>query len=968
LTERSTGTIGLDETLAAASVAGPQLGRGASLGRYIVLDVLGGGGMGVVYAAYDPELDRRVAIKLLHSGGGHGDTSEGRARLLREAQAIARIAHPNVVGVHDVGTVGDEVFVAMEHVEGRTLRAWLAERKRTPEEILAMFVQAGRGLSAAHAKGLVHRDFKPDNVLVGTDGRARVLDFGLAHAVGDKGRSISTRPPPPPSSSRVPPSSPLLETPLTRTGELMGTPLYMSPEQYLGKAVDARTDQYSFSVALLEALHGEHPIVASVDVDDLRRNVLAGELRDEPDDRRLPPRLRRTLARGMAVDVAARFESMDALLAELEPGKPVRTGLWALALAVVVATGGVVLWRRAAADPMASCLAGTAELAGAWGADRKAAMTATFGRSTRPYAPDALRLATEALDGYAARWSTMRQQACVATRVTGEQSAELLDLRMACLGRRRDELRALVDAFVSADDGIIEHAAQASLSLPDVAACADVTALRAPAPMPRDPATVARIDAVRAQLTQASALAAAGKYADLVPIGESATREASAIGYAPLQAEAEEKLGEALTFAGNSRRARDAYFEAVLAAEAGRDDHVAAEAWIRLTRIRSYLSEFEQAHASDRLSGAAIVRLGGDDALTARRQFTLASLLHVEGRYSDALAQFGDALEATRRALGDQHPDVANVIDSTGQTLIQLGRYDEAIAAFERALVIRERALGPAHPLVAAIYEHISHAYEDKGDFQGALEYAQRSIAIKEPAMGPDHPLVASPLVDEANALDGLGRFDEAIAAYQRALAIRERNEGPSATSVSDVVFNLAQTYGEQGQPAQALPFAQRALSIREASLGPDHPEVGAALSALGDLMCEAGRCADSVPLQERALAIAQKAYGPDHVQTAEALRGLGRAKLGTGDPGGAREVLERAYALFQKVDDVPSERAECGMLLARAVWATGDRGRARTLAEEARAIYAAAGPQVAQALQELQAWQRAHGVAPTGR
>ena len=282
MSPKSNDEVALDMTLAAGAPSDASvLPRGASIGRYVVIDRIGEGGMGVVYAAYDPELDRRVAIKLLQASERGDRSTEGRARLLREAQAIARIAHPNVVGVHDVGTFGDGIFVAMEYVEGTTLRAWLAERPRAAREILAMFLQAGRGLAAAHAKGLVHRDFKPDNVIVGNDSRARVLDFGLAQAVAGSEAFAQSRVVPPSAESGP---SLSLETPLTQTGVLMGTPLYMAPEQFLGKKTDSRTDQYSFCCALLEALWGEHPIAASANVMVLADHVARGELRAEPLD------------------------------------------------------------------------------------------------------------------------------------------------------------------------------------------------------------------------------------------------------------------------------------------------------------------------------------------------------------------------------------------------------------------------------------------------------------------------------------------------------------------------------------------------------------------------------------------------------------------------------------------------------------------------------------------------------------
>ncbi len=278
--------IALDETVSASSsgadadpVDDETLPRGSPLGRYVILHRLGSGGMGIVYAAYDPELDRGIALKLLRPSAGDSAMAERRARLLREAQAMARINHPNVIAVHDVGTVDERVFVAMELVEGVTLAAWLAERERPPGEIVAAFAQAGRGLAAAHSRGLVHRDFKPDNVLFGADGRVRVLDFGLAHAdAALPGSADSTFPPIDASPARSVSSIPLaigsgrLSDPITRESSLLGTPWYMSPEQLAQRRSDARSDQWSFCASLHEALYGEHPF-AHPDVRDL--SVLA---------------------------------------------------------------------------------------------------------------------------------------------------------------------------------------------------------------------------------------------------------------------------------------------------------------------------------------------------------------------------------------------------------------------------------------------------------------------------------------------------------------------------------------------------------------------------------------------------------------------------------------------------------------------------------------------------------------------
>jgi len=964
------------EATVAANAGGarPPLARGESIGRYVVLDFIGGGGMGVVYGAYDPQLDRRIAIKLLRARpAGERATTDGHARLLREAQAIARISHPNVIAVHDVGSIGDEIFVAMEYVEGETLHAWCEKETRTPEAILAMYLQAGRGLAAAHARGVVHRDFKPDNVLVATDGRARVLDFGLAHSVRDGHALADTRPLLRDSASG--PSLPSLpnlglDTPLTRTGDVMGTPLYMAPEQFLGKPTDARTDQYSFSLALLEALHGEHPISQSGDVRAFVHRVMRGELRPDPPDRKLPARLRRALARGMAVDPAERFQSMNALLTALAPPRRSSVWRWSLALAGATTVGAVAAaWasHRAGPTPGAMCRAGGQELAGVWDGARRRSVSEAFLRTSKPYARDALRSTEAALDDYAQTWARMHEDACLATKVRGEQSEELLDLRMACLGQRREELRALVDTLVSADDAVVERAVQAAQSLSDLHACEDVTALRSPDAPPRDAAIRARIEAVRARLARARALDAEGKYSDLLKVTEAASADAATIGFRPLVAAAQLELGRARHAVGDVPRARDAVFSAAVAAEASRDDVVAAQAWIELTNERGCLSRFGEAHEADRLATAAIDRLRGDDLLTARRELTLGAVLHMEGHYEEALAAYRDSLDKTSRILGEGNLENADVLEAMAKALRELGRIDEAIATYQRALDILQRALGPDHPRVARLLASTSLAFGDKGDNAASLDYAQRALALSERVLDPDSPELAARLIDVANALDANGRSEAAIAAYQRALSLREKALGPDDTGVSDVDFDLAIVFEEQGRAAEALPFARRALAIREKAYAATHPEVGAALTVLGTALCGQKQYAQAAALQQRALAIAEKAFGPDHVQTAEALEALGQARIGLHDATGAVAVLERAYAIFEKLHEYPSERGECAFALARALWDSGgDRARALELAAKARSLCAENG-QAAATLAEVERWLALHG-APAGR
>ncbi|MFY0580423.1 serine/threonine-protein kinase [Cystobacter fuscus] len=266
------------------------LGRGTALDRYVVLEPLGQGGMGMVYAAYDSVLDRKVALKLLPPGDVDGDTemTSGRARLLREAQAMARLSHPNVVAVYDVHQHGLQVFMAMELVEGQTLLQWQRQQKRGWKEILAAFLSAGRGLAAAHAAGLVHRDFKPTNVLVGKDGRVRVTDFGLARTHNAPPEEPSEPEPSPGTRDTSPVKAhSMLELELTQRGAVLGTPAYMAPEQFRGAAADARSDQFSFAVSLWEALYGERPFEGTT-TGERRQNVLDGRIRTPPPTRTSP--------------------------------------------------------------------------------------------------------------------------------------------------------------------------------------------------------------------------------------------------------------------------------------------------------------------------------------------------------------------------------------------------------------------------------------------------------------------------------------------------------------------------------------------------------------------------------------------------------------------------------------------------------------------------------------------------------
>jgi predicted Ser/Thr protein kinase len=299
-------------------------GEPKKLGRYQLVDRIGAGAMGIVYRARDPELGRDVALKLLKR-----PEASLTDRLIREARSMAKVNHPNVVGVYDVGVADSHTYIAMELVEGQSLRVWQGEKRRTVPEIVEAYVAAGHGLAAAHVAGIIHRDFKPDNVLVGSDGRIRVTDFGLAaaHVVPSDAQSGDA----------------ITDVDLTASGSVLGTPAYMAPEQFTGGNVDSRTDQFNYCVALYEALYGQRPF-KGVNFEELGDNVCDGKIRSAPAGSPVSRELRAILLRGLSVRPGDRFPTMDHLLIELgrDRARPWRrTAVASTAIAVVLGLGMV---------------------------------------------------------------------------------------------------------------------------------------------------------------------------------------------------------------------------------------------------------------------------------------------------------------------------------------------------------------------------------------------------------------------------------------------------------------------------------------------------------------------------------------------------------------------------------------------------------------------------------------------------
>jgi eukaryotic-like serine/threonine-protein kinase len=874
-------------------IAGPglspsagELPKGATVGRYIVLRRIGSGGMGVVYAGYDPELDRKVALKLLRPDRTGASGEAARLRLIREAQAIARLAHSNVVNVFDAGTFGEQVFVAMELVEGMTLRQWLEEEPRPWREVVERFVLAGRGLAAAHAAGLVHRDFKPDNVLLGRDGRVRVADFGLARAAGE-------REPPVPES---PGSGKILESPITQLGVAVGTPGYMALEQLRGERADARSDQLSFCVALWEALYGSKPFAGET-VSQIASAMERGEVRQPPEGSRVPDRLRQALLRGLAADPAARHPSMEELLDRLENDPGAVRRRW-LAVAAAVVTLGVVFAGLGFFQARRSQLCSGAEsrLAGVWDAGRKEAARAAFARTGLPFAPEAWSRAEKALDSHVRSWSAMHRDACEATRVRGEQSEDLLDRRMFCLDQRLGEVRALVDLFAWADADVVLQVDNAVSGLGKVELCADAETLAARVPPPRDPAGRSRVAAARARLAAAKARADAGKYAAALEGARVAVAEARQAGYRPLEAEALVLLGSLEDRLARVRESEQATFDALVAAQEGGDFLAAGQAAAQL----SYIVGLQQSRVAEgrrwaRIAQATVQGAGGGDAARSEVLKQLSGLLYQEGHYLEAARVAEQALTLARRAYGAEHPQVANLLSNLGVFYQFGGRKEAALAAALQSLEMRRKVLEPGHPDLLKSYNTLGNIYWDMNRPELAVENYRSAFEIARDRYGLQHPLAQGVGSNLADLEKEAGRYGEALRLYREGLKVNEETYGPEHPEVARVLDNIGDVLSLQGKHGEALKVFRRALSINEKVLGPDHPDTAAPLQRVGFELTELGRAAEAVEPLERVLRI--------------------------------RESREGDLGL----------RAEARFYLADALWKSGgDRGRALRLARQA--------------------------------
>jgi len=889
----------------------PVLERGAQMGRYMLVDKIGSGGMGVVYSAYDPELHRKVALKLLLPAPSRQRSgSSGRARLLREAQAMARLSHPNVVRVYDVGTVDDYVFLALELIDGPNGARWL-KPKRPWREVLRVFVAAGRGLAAAHAAGLVHRDFKPDNVLIGNDGRVLVTDFGLARAHGDDAPGDGAGAGDADATDAAARPSPLA-MPLTKAGMVMGTPGYAAPECVGGAIADARSDQFSFAATLWAALYRKRPYPATSF--HVYRELLAAGLPPPPDDSDVPAWLRRTVERGLAMAPDQRYPSMDAFLAALSRDPTARRRRY-----LAIAAGGAILASAVGVTALAAqrdakdllCSGSERKLAGVWDGARRERVRAAFAATGRPFAQTTFMRVAARLSERATAWAAMHRETCQATRLRGEQPEAVLGLRMTCLDQRLRELATLVDVLAAADGGVVERAVQAISTMTPLDDCANVTRLLAADAPPPDPASRARIADVRGEVAKAKALGDAGKYKDGIAAAQHALAAARTTGYRPAQAEALELLGEIQSAAGDGDAAAASLREAVRAADASRDDALRAKALAFLVGVVGYdLERAPEGLAIADDARAALDRLGPDPRLEAQLESSLGRTYSIANDYARMLEHHQKALALRRRVFGEDDPLTANSYNNVAVAYHDLGRITESLAENRRALAIREKTLGREHPMVAQSVNGIGSQLLELGDLETALTTLDEALALARRTLPAKHTLVVAILANRANVLAELARYDAARIAYGELIAI-SRAEYPNQVRTARALANYAAlVLARTGHAREALPLADEAVALARRAASQASDDHALAIWARGAVLEALARSAEARAAYDEAIRIYEGAVGKEAPQLVDALTGIARLELAAGHADAAGAVVARVLAICDRAQLVGPWRA----------------------------------------------------------
>jgi tetratricopeptide (TPR) repeat protein len=915
-------------------------GAPRQIGRYRLDRVIGSGGMGVVWEAWDPALERRLAIKLLRP---EITDDAGRARLLREARALAKLQHPNVVAVHDVGEVDGDVFIATELVDGEPMGRW--QLGQSSADVIAAYAQAARGLWAAHRAGLIHRDVKPSNILIGSDGRVRIGDFGLA-----------TR-----ERLAVPAQTETGDPRITRDGQIVGTPAYMAPEQRDGKIVDERADQFSFCLALAEALTGARP-AAGVTASEL---AAGGVIAPWP-----------AIARGLAADPSQRYESLEPIVVALDGKQPRRRALIAGVVVCVTLFAGLGLYTIHGRT--ASCVLPQPLLE----STTRTTIAGAFHATKLVYADDAAKTTLAALDAYAESLATEDRRAC-------EDNGEVGARRRACLARVRGQALELVAALEHPDPLAVQRAAAAARGLSEPGLCSSPGAL-ADQTIPADLVVRMHVQLMRAQLTTAATLRHLGKVKAARAIAEKVLAEARSSNLLDVIGEARHELGTIL-HAQDDPGAEQMLVDGLTAAAEAHADLRAAQISALLVEIVGAKGDVAAAERQATLARPAIIRAGNDrwlDAVVERglgyanqqaNKYAAAAdhykraeaLHHALGEVDDvnfdrraevtALGSLDRIAEATkineavladdRVNLGPMHPRTISDLSSRGQLEARAGHYTESTAAFETAIHLDEQVSGPDSAHVASLRGQLGGVYLAMGRIAEAEVAFRATVQALATHVPPDDFELRGERMNLAAVLILLGNNREAVVELEGLVA--QASAAKDDESLGLVLETLAEALIGAGKYEDAAAACREAIDRDAKVFGPSSRRGAEAHTTLGTADAKAGRRDAAIAEYKLAIEMLER-VDKDTAELGEPLTGLAELT----EPSHARPLLERAVKLRANSD--PVDLAASRFALGRVLYALHD-GNARTEVAAAIELFRGAGDRAKPRRAEAETWLTSH-------
>ena len=907
----------------------PELPRGAMVGRYCVLERVGAGAMGVVYAAYDPKLDRKVALKVVRSSAADAPVSD----ILAEAQALAQLNHPSVVSVYDVGEHDGGVFMAMEFVLGVSLRAWLEAYERSLTEILATFRKAAAGLSAAHVAGIVHRDVKPDNVMVADGSRVIVMDFGLARrraADSDGAREHAGH-----------------DGETTRSA---GTPAYMSPEQFRGRRVDARSDQYSFCVALYEALSGDRPFRGD-NLADLASAVTNGEWADERPLASVPRWLRAAVLRGLQRNPDERHPSMDALIGAIDRGMNRRRRVVLASVGVLAASGlagGVWL----SEEDARACQREALQMTEQWLPEIDARIAAGFAALPRD-AEDTTRRVSQRVEAFATGWEQARTSGCAARYTVGTLSASEHAGRTQCLHEQRAFVDGLFASLSEAGPDALWAIAAASIELPVPQQCED----------PRvDRGAGTDLDAATREMIREAAQALAQAEAKVHRNERAAAQQQLAAWLerledvpAPLmRSRILHELAKIHFGRGDAEAGETTARRAVLEAGRSGDPVVIANTWqMRIEQLASLDPEraktlLEALEAAVAVLGDAPDRQCGLDLTRARVALVSGDVAAMEPLLASAQAHLerGTSTVRTRVAIASLRSAAA----------FELGDYDTAAAQSKLRRELLIEAHGPAHPNIAGAELNLGHVCIRQNDRACARRHFERTIELAAPgdSMKTSARLALGQLAYDEGDL-------EAAAEHARRVLIDRRAQASGPTSLLVPPLQLLVDVGlRQGDGKAALERAEEIAEVAAATTAPNHPHRSLAQSSRGRALLMLDRVDEAIAAHEDALRMRRAKLPARPRSVGVSLVQLARCHLANEENSLAAARATEAIDALTKADPDGTWIAEARLVRATAI-DDFDLALARRLALQAQADLEPHADKVPELVEEARAWLAAH-------